>query len=113
MTKVAVVDLCYICHKKEEKEFFKTYMHTPVQNKKCISCHKPHASQHDSLLSSSSEQLCVSCHDNMMVELQDGFSHKPFKEKSCSTCHDPHASENIANTVMPMPGLCYECHEKK
>ncbi|NIO36517.1 hypothetical protein GTO27_02315, partial [Candidatus Bathyarchaeota archaeon] len=39
MSQTRLTELCYTCHKKEEKEYFKTYIHTPVNKKQCGSCH--------------------------------------------------------------------------
>src|SRR3989304_10460779 len=102
MMKTALTNLCYTCNKKEEKEFFKVFINTPVSKKECASCHKPHSSSYKSLLIDSSQQLCVKCHGDMFLEVKEEVIHPPFKDKSCETCHDPHSSDYPDNTVLPM-----------
>ncbi|RLB12603.1 MAG: hypothetical protein DRG39_01455, partial [Deltaproteobacteria bacterium] len=58
-------DLCYSCHKKERPPFNAHYVHPPLKEKKCLTCHAPHASDFKGIAISTERQLCLSCHKKM------------------------------------------------
>jgi predicted CXXCH cytochrome family protein len=74
----------------------------------CVTCHNPHASHTDFLLTELSvPQLCGKCHQ----QEQKAFSHRPFLEGQCSQCHEPHQSANL-HLLRGGEGAehCFSCH---
>lgn len=99
-------EICYLCHKSIAS---KKHVHPPVKED-CLSCHNPHASNHENLLNEEKEKLCMNCHDNK------GFTnkviHPPVKE-NCMSCHYPHDSDYPKLVKDEGKKLCYNCHEQK
>jgi predicted CXXCH cytochrome family protein len=110
MAKTRLTALCYTCHTKEKVEFYKPFVHKPVEEKDCLSCHKSHASPHKDLLTESYDQLCMNCHVNMVLDLDEKNMHPVFKD--CGLCHNAHASNYVAFTLKPTKELCFQCHDE-
>lgn len=101
-----VPDLCFICHESYSE---KSFIHTPISEGDCASCHDPHASNYGNLLSASEEKICAECHDLNIPE--SDLVHAPVNEGNCSSCHDPHQSEFSALLKGEKKTLCFQCHE--
>ena len=104
--------LCASCHPKAASFTLKKNVHQPVRLGLCTSCHNPHASSHDALLSGDPSAICYSCHDR-----RRGFTgavvHKPAGEGKCLDCHDPHASDSRGLLKATGAEMCYSCHKKE
>lgn len=97
----SVPDLCYKCHAEKRGPF--AFEHPPVAEN-CMTCHQPHGSNHENLLTSKSPRLCQSCHstsghNNRPYSLQNSFggratsSRNRFVGRGCLNCHgDIHGS---------------------
>lgn len=127
-------ELCFTCH--DEEEFAGKTTHGPVGEGKCVACHNPHASDHDSMLRAEAPGLCFGCHDRTLKDaggkplpspmrtFEDKAKklHPPFEEGACLSCHLPHASENYRLLTDPYPAslyarfsseayFCFNCHD--
>jgi predicted CXXCH cytochrome family protein len=105
----SVSSLCFTCH--ESDIFTKTHRHGPVGAGDCIACHKPHASQYESLFIASPEkgELCFQCHKDRKQQFTMKFVHDPV-EDNCNNCHDPHSSEARFQLHKDGGNLCLSCH---
>lgn len=88
----------------------KKYQMPPFAKKQCTSCHQPHASNQDFLLSAPIKPLCLSCHRQIAKYVYSENKHPPFVAGSCTSCHRPHAS-NVKPLLRRRPKtLCLSCH---
>jgi predicted CXXCH cytochrome family protein len=99
---------CYACHEKFQA---KKFMHSPVKEGECTSCHSPHESPNKFQLLSKGGELCFSCHDEKLVA--EEFVHGPAAVGGCVACHDPHTADYANNLRAEGPGLCFMCHTDK
>lgn len=104
--------ICLNCHKKMEVEIqSNTYVHGPVKNGDCSSCHDPHGSDTRFMLRASYSKLCSVCHS--LKGLYAGTSvHKPVRDGNCGICHDPHASNHKSRLTDTGANICFICHEE-
>lgn len=104
--------MCVKCHSygtKEEQEK-KGFVHTPVKNKNCLSCHKPHVSEEKSLLKIAENKLCLKCHFQIN---KNEKVHPPSQKGNCLICHFPHNSNFLAQLKKQEKFLCFKCHKKQ
>ncbi len=96
--------LCYQCHAAFGT---KKYVHSPVKEGMCTTCHNPHDSNEPKLLSQPMKELCTSCHAD-----KSGFKyeHGPTATGDCTSCHNPHESENARLVIKTGADLCFLCH---
>ncbi len=107
---IAPIDeLCWICHGSMGAQTALPYPHSPFERGYCITCHKPHASDHRALLLQDERELCVTCHP-IGPELAREQVHPPAGNRYCTNCHDPHASEWKGILVSRQRDLCFMCH---
>lgn len=97
----STTDLCYKCHTEKRGPF--AFEHPPVAEN-CETCHQPHGSNHENLLTSKAPRLCQGCHtpnghNNRPYSLQNSFggratsSRNRFVGQGCLNCHgDIHGS---------------------
>jgi predicted CXXCH cytochrome family protein len=125
-------ELCLTCHNKEIKTGdgrtladlatrLKEHpnLHGPVRDGNCAACHRPHAGEHRSLLTSAYPpqfyatfeferyELCFECHLEELVEDESGTGLTGFRDgdrnlhwlhvnrekgRTCRACHEIHAS---------------------
>lgn len=83
-------ELCIDCHSsKSVNSAFSLglWIHGPVSEGICITCHSPHASSYPYMLrKGSSREMCTTCHaPGLMIETED---HR--KDEDCTSCHNPH-----------------------
>lgn len=103
-------DLCFSCHKQKKSQFFRA-SHHPIREGKmeCSSCHNPHGTQSDKLISADSvTEKCYECH----AEKRGPFlwEHIPVRE-DCQNCHDPHGTNHLRMLKVKEPLLCQRCHD--
>lgn len=98
-------ELCYTCHAEKRGPFL--FEHAPVKED-CTTCHEPHGSNHNRLLTQKAPNLCWNCHltgsghfgsgDNLSTEkgvpvapagAPSGYPtvNARFIERACRTCH--------------------------
>ncbi len=88
----------------------KTYQMKPFKRNRCMSCHKPHASNQSYLLNAPIKPLCLSCHPEISKYYQKTYIHRPFAAGDCTSCHRAHAS-NVQGLLRRNPLiLCMGCH---
>ena len=84
----------------------------PVKDGDCFSCHNPHASDHDNLLTQAPETLCFQCHDREEKANQStsGVFHRAVSGLShpAPFAHKPTGAACGA----PLNSLCASCHEQ-
>ncbi len=96
--------LCFQCH----TDFGKMkYVHPPVKDGMCTTCHNPHDSNQPKLLTEPQKELCSSCHPD---KTDAKYEHGPAATGDCIFCHNPHASNNTHLTIKEGPALCFVCH---
>lgn len=109
MTRRGETRVCTDCHKDIGHSMRKLSAHTnPRANVRCSSCHQPHGSLTEGMLSTTSvNNACYQCH----AETRGPFlwEHAPVRE-SCLNCHDPHGSSRPAMLTSRVPFLCTQCH---
>jgi len=85
--------VCYRCHAEKRGPFI--WEHAPVREN-CMSCHVPHGSNHDKLLTSARPFLCQQCHANdghptdLLTRAGTALGTSPdprVMARSCQTCH--------------------------
>jgi predicted CXXCH cytochrome family protein len=104
-------DLCFDCHKKEQKTFQQGIVHQPVSQGECLACHDPHASQSRGLLKSENlSDSCFKCHADLPKQFK--VTHDPYAKGRCSSCHYPHQSENMLLLRKEPDALCASCHKE-
>ncbi|MBI5208035.1 MAG: hypothetical protein HY934_09650 [Candidatus Firestonebacteria bacterium] len=111
---------CYRCHQnfKTKHGSDSCYIHSPVAEDECESCHQEHGMARRLVLKGPIQQLCGKCHDVKKEELAKMHAGYYIPPGSCINCHNPHFSKNkkLIHTYMHpsfKQGNCYECHEKR
>lgn len=101
------------CHPHKAE---KAYIHLPVKNGECVSCHKPSGQKHPKvkkeaflLTDKGKVGLCNECHDRKDTKK---FVHPPVASGDCLDCHDAHQSDNKSQLKGSGAALCFMCHEK-
>ncbi len=126
------ITLCLDCHSGNpnvegaskiniKKELEREFLHEPVLENKCVSCHDPHGSKYLSLMKGAypgsfyapytkgAYDFCFACHDRGMLahsqtstdtNFRNGTTNlhylhvvKKQKGRTCKACHQPHASD--------------------
>lgn len=101
--------LCWTCHGSVGALLGDAYQHPPFEQGQCGTCHNPHASDYQGLLTQAPDTLCFTCHP-MGAQLNRMQAHPPAKEGWCTDCHSPHASNNKGILVAAQRELCFRCH---
>ena len=101
------------CHPNKAEKMF---VHLPVKNGECPSCHKPSGQKHPKfkkgaflLTDMGKAGLCGECHERKDTKKH---VHPPVAAGDCLDCHDPHQSDNKFQLKESGAALCYMCHEK-
>lgn len=110
--EAVAVDNCGCHPHKAEKKF----VHKPVKDGECPSCHKPSGQKHPRvkkeafiLLDKGRSGLCYDCHDRKNTQK---YVHAPVASGDCLDCHDVHQSDNRFQLKAPGGELCLMCHDK-
>ncbi len=102
-------ETCAQCHLLPRSQMFRN-AHMPVREGKmsCSSCHNPHGTIAESLISDLTvNDNCYRCH----AEKRGPFlwEHPPVYE-NCLNCHHPHGSTRKSMLKLSLPRLCQQCH---
>lgn len=109
LVKANTTETCFQCHKLQKAQIQRT-SHMPIREGKldCSSCHNPHGTTSEKLLSSVSvNENCYQCHAEKRGPFL--FEHAPVAE-NCMNCHTPHGSNHASLLRMERPRLCQRCH---
>lgn len=94
----------------------KPFVHLPVKDGECPSCHKPSGQTHPKfkkeaflLTDNGKAGLCSECHERKDTKKH---VHPPVAAGDCLDCHDPHQSGNRFQLKGAGADLCYQCHDK-
>jgi len=101
------------CHpSKAEKQF----VHRPVKDDECPSCHKPSDKKHPkykkeafTTVTRGKNSLCNDCHERKDTKKH---VHPPVASGDCVDCHDPHQSDHKYQLREKSETLCLTCHDK-
>jgi predicted CXXCH cytochrome family protein len=117
---------CLKCHDVMRRDKF---VHNPVADGECVSCHQPvagkkHPGEKGAVtLIAQGARLCFGCHDPDIVEGES--VHPPVAAGDCLGCHQPHGSRfpKLLKREFPeefyLPyspdnfALCFECHSRE
>ena len=86
--------------------------HAPVVDD-CGTCHGPHGSEFDAMLTVEPGEVCAQCHD---ADDTDAAHPIPVRRADCRTCHEAHGSANthmLRGSSQHVPfeeGSCDACH---
>jgi predicted CXXCH cytochrome family protein len=124
-----VPDLCFMCHDKAN--FTKNNVHQPVAGGDCLTCHNPHASDIQPLLTQPLPFLCLNCHPDkingkhVFGSYTLGDNHpiqgridprRKGRELGCVSCHNPHSSRkkylHVNDEDTSPANICLICHTK-
>jgi predicted CXXCH cytochrome family protein len=105
--------LCLGCHDDIAGRLDEETPHKALlQERECLSCHRPHSSPYGNLLDQEDVQaLCLSCHENIAKALRSSHPHAAVEMGGCPTCHDSHASTHGKLLTDSVPSLCIACHD--
>ena len=95
--------VCLGCHTEMAGPF--VFEHDGTSGEECVSCHRPHGSNHDKLLVQDGNTVCLQCHFSSAFDADDNWSlggtaHGSLlaNEARCYDCHiDVHGS-NVSPT---------------
>jgi predicted CXXCH cytochrome family protein len=96
-------ELCSTCH----EAFKKAFVHSPVKDGTCTTCHDPHASKQAKLLTAAPGELCGTCHGD---HLEFKVVHGPVAAGDCMACHTPHESAEKGLLLKKGDTVCFDCH---
>jgi len=85
-------------------------VHPPVAAGMCTSCHDPHSSRADKMLTPDMPELCFKCHGSK--EFSRRSKHGPVAIGMCTACHEPHQANQEKLLKAKTPDLCFNCHRK-
>ncbi|HOX24859.1 MAG TPA: DmsE family decaheme c-type cytochrome [Candidatus Krumholzibacteria bacterium] len=95
---------CLGCHAEIAGPF--VFEHNGVDGEACLSCHRPHGSPHDKLLTQDGNGLCLQCHFEMTFAAGDdlqlgGVNHAGLLagEARCYDCHREIHGSNVSPTL--------------
>lgn len=96
--------VCLDCHTEMAGPF--VFEHEAVSDEDCTSCHRPHGSQHDELLTQDGNGLCLQCHVGAHLNADDGWEigdqgHAGLLlgEGRCYDCHTHVHGSNVSPTL--------------
>jgi predicted CXXCH cytochrome family protein len=111
------ITLCVNCHSDEGRTMSRRdiTVHEPFRDQPCLTCHTPHASNHQSLLAGEPGAVCTTCHE--LAERKMTQAHRGLVNagSDCTGCHEPHASEG-ENLILELEHApfaereCGACH---
>lgn len=99
--------LCYACHDPLNTL---GHVHSPVEEGDCLSCHNPHSSDNEMLLTAEGGEVCMECHD---LNQEGHTMHGPVAANMCTACHNPHQAELAGLLQREGMDLCLFCHTNK
>ncbi len=108
--------VCIGCHGKMDTH---ANVHKALQlnDKSCISCHKPHGSNFNFFTKSKLPDLCLQCHDDLIDDnaksIHGIIPGTDDNKRSCANCHNPHSSDIKKLLVQEKKTLCVSCHDRE
>ena len=104
--------LCQSCHEDvtQAQSGDDVHRHKPVEDGRCLDCHKMHDPAADKHLAKQPLELCSSCHASVAARAGDKTKHDPFMKGNCAACHEVHASSQPNLLKHGEDGLCKSCH---
>src|ERR1039457_355604 len=91
------------------------FLHMPVKDRDCPSCHTPKGKSHPERggsfqLVEKGAALCYQCHD---PKGKKKVVHPPVKDGECISCHHPHgvSARYLLNVGDDRTELCLSCHD--
>lgn len=101
--------VCIMCH---DNKVDGKYVHAPVTDGSCTTCHNPHGANNKYFIIGKKESdTCFQCHENNKTVKK--FLHGPVAVGECASCHDPHASDYKYQLRDAEDKICYKCHNDK
>jgi len=101
--------LCVMCH---DNKYNGNFIHDPVKNGDCTSCHNPHGGENKFFIKGKTQaETCFNCHENN--KMVKSFLHGPIGTGECTSCHNPHASNYKFQLKNTGNELCFTCHSDK
>lgn len=101
--------ICVMCH---DTKFDGKFMHAPVKDGDCLSCHNSHGGNNKFFLNGKTEsEICFQCHENNKTVKAN--LHGPVGAGECAACHNPHSSNNKFQLKLSGNSLCFSCHNDK
>lgn len=98
--------VCTMCHNNQMDGQF---IHKPVENGDCTSCHNPHGGDNKFFVNGKMEaETCFQCHEDN--QMNKAYLHGPVGAGECASCHDPHSSDHQFQLKADKDELCYTCH---
>lgn len=107
-------ELCYACHTNLKEKNDVKYVHKPVKNGECATCHEVHSSNNQNLVFAKAPDLCFFCHSDFDKDREQAKSvhTASYEGGACLQCHDPHASTEKKMLLGNKRDLCLNCHNK-
>ena len=99
---------CVECHSPEKIGMTRTWIHAPLRNGSCATCHDPHGSTAPDVKAREAAG-CLGCHDRS--RFQRKTIHAVLASKGCGACHDAHASDNKGLRSAREGTRCTGCHK--
>jgi predicted CXXCH cytochrome family protein len=89
------------------------YVHTPIAQRSCKSCHDVSNSTTRFGLIKPDLDLCLGCHEDKKAFLKQKVIHSPVK-RDCISCHNPHQSpyKFQLESGPSSARLCFTCHDE-
>src|SRR3972149_2022405 len=110
---------CVECHQKEATAYSsQKFVHAPVREAKCETCHKRHGIVGAVILEKESSELCYTCHAAQkqkfaQIKAHTALTDTPKQRVGCTSCHNPHASNDKGLLKKTGNDLCFTCHKKE
>lgn len=115
-TASATSEKCLSCHQFSGEQGHFQRSHHAKQNVGCVSCHSPHYSKRQALLTKTQPDLCFSCHGETRADFSKPFRHRVNEGLiSCSDCHNVHGAfqGRQLRATAGQNAVCYKCHTDK
>jgi predicted CXXCH cytochrome family protein len=104
--------LCERCHMATKVFADFPNHHILDEQKSCVQCHNPHASNFEGYLLRGAADLCSGCHFDEVDRDKPRADYITHESMECTECHDAHGSANDRYLKTLAVELCADCHEK-
>lgn len=109
--------LCKTCHASLADAGGGAYVHSPVKQMKCLTCHDPHGTdQLPHMVRKNISTICGDCHKTGNPDIKTGHAGMDVSGSQCTDCHDPHLKTPGAGMLRPSEHQpfksrkCETCH---
>lgn len=107
------VQQCLDCHQEFKTKFSEGFVHPPVKEESCYSCHRPHGLYGKIVFRAEQPELCYSCHNGVRPAESAKSIHEPVLADKCTVCHDSHNSKYKALLKADGDAGCFVCHDRE